>query len=94
MNEMIPVLLGVGSGFILGSVTARHRLWLWLSLCLMLGLGATVATGEWQVSWTFLAIDVPLVALVSGAAFMAIRGMRRRRWVVAVDALGDQSTLQ
>lgn len=79
MIEIVPVALGAASGLLVGGTTARRPMWLWLSVSLLLGIAATTLTGEWKTTWAFLIIDIPLVALSSAAAFMAVRTMERRR---------------
>jgi len=78
MNETVPILLGATSGLFVGASTARYRFWLWLAASVLLGLLATVITGEWKVSWAFLLIDIPLVAFASAAVFVVARSARLR----------------
>jgi hypothetical protein len=72
-NELFPVIAGILIGLVMGGVTARKRPWAWLALSVLLGLAATVTSGEYQVSWEYLLIDIPLVAGASVVAFIASR---------------------
>jgi hypothetical protein len=78
MQELIPLLSGLAVGVALGSL--RPGLWLPLGACSAVGLGtlATVATGEFEVSWGFLLVDIPLVALASVCGFAIARRVRHR----------------
>jgi hypothetical protein len=38
---------------------------------------ATVASGEFYITWAFLLIDIPLVALSAVASFYAVHRLRR-----------------
>ncbi len=80
VNEVVPILLGVGSGALIGAIASRPRARLWLTCSIALGLAATVLTGEWRTSWGFVLIDIPLVAVSSAGAFLALRAMRYRLW--------------
>ena len=66
MEEILPIV----SGFLVGALAHRLRPSLRLIATVPIGIAfgvlATVLSGEFQVSWSFLAIDIPLVAL--GAA--------------------------
>ena len=78
-NELLPVVSGILAGVVLGGITARRRPYVWLVLSVVLGLLATVVSGEFKASWAYLLIDIPLVAGVSAASFYAVRWVRRRQ---------------
>jgi hypothetical protein len=79
MNEIFPVIYGVGVGFVCSFVASRRWRYLcWIVLSALFGIVATVLTGEWKFGWQFLLIDIPLVA-VSSFAVMALRNRIRRR---------------
>ena len=78
-NEFLPVLSGIGAGILLGRVTARQRPLLWALLSAGLGLFATVVSGEFQRTWAYLLIGIPLVGGVAVAAFLLSRCGRRRQ---------------
>ena len=78
MNEVVPVALGLLAGLLLGLVTARRRAPAWIAASVVLGVAATFLTGEWRVSWAFLLIDIPLVAVSAVPAYLlARRGARK-----------------
>lgn len=82
-NEILPVVSGLAAGMLLGSVTARRRPLVWALASVVLGLLATVASGEFKTTWAYLLIDIPLVGAVSCAAFLATRRIRRRQLQLA-----------
>jgi hypothetical protein len=43
---------------------------------ILLGTAATIVSGEYKVSWGFLLIDIPLVALSSLAGLTTVRIIR------------------
>ena len=75
MQELMPIgcglLLGGGLGFVRPSIQLR----LGVGLAVALGACATVVTGEFQVSWDYLLVDIPLVALAAIAALVTVRGL-------------------
>jgi hypothetical protein len=63
MPELFPVAAGLVAGAVVAWVPAlRRRRLTWLA-ALVLGLTATVVSGESRVSWAYLLVDVPLVAV-------------------------------
>jgi len=78
MNEIFPVLYGVGVGVVCTFIASpRWRCICWLGLSAVFGVAATVLTGEWKFSWDFLLIDIPLVAGCSFAV-IALRNRMKR----------------
>lgn len=67
MEELLPVASGLVLGSILGLLRPSVRVPVGLVLIVALGVAATVVSGEYLISWSFLLIDIPLVA-VSAAA--------------------------
>lgn len=78
-NEIFPVVSGLVAGLVLGTVTARRRPWVWALLSVVLGLLATVLSGEFKTTWAFLLIDIPLVGAASAASFVGSRAVRLRQ---------------
>jgi hypothetical protein len=73
--------VGIGRHFLgalLGLLRPTLRVPIGVVLVVALGLLATVVSGEYLVSWSFLLIDIPLVA-VSAAASLFVT--HRLRWV-------------
>jgi hypothetical protein len=85
MNEVLSVLYGCGLGVFLGSFISsrRQRYFCWLGLSALLGLAATIGTGEWKIGWEFLLIDIPLVSACSFSVIALRRGIKNGRgeWV-------------
>ena len=79
MGEIFPIAAGLICGLLLGSVTARRPLALWLAVSVVLGFLATVLSGEWRISWAFLLIDIPLVAVSAVAGDLLSRRVVLRR---------------
>ncbi|MGY1670340.1 hypothetical protein [Geodermatophilus sp. SYSU D00710] len=63
MAELFPITAGLLCGLLLGSLTARRRVLVGLTFSVVAGVLATVVSGEWRISWAFLLIDIPLVAV-------------------------------
>lgn len=82
-NEFLPVMSGLVAGIMLGGVTARRRPLVWAVASVVLGLLATVLSGEFKTSWAYLLIDIPLVGAVACAAFLVTRKLRRRQLQLA-----------
>jgi hypothetical protein len=73
MQELFPLACGLVLGALLGAVRPGIRLPVGAALAIVLGVVATVVTGEFKTSWSFLTIDIPLVALAAAAGFAAGR---------------------
>jgi hypothetical protein len=78
MQELIPLLSGFAMGVALGAIRPSLRLSIGASLAIVLGVLATVVTGEFKTSWAFVLIDVPLVA-VSAVCGLAVSRPAARR---------------
>jgi hypothetical protein len=78
MQELFPIASGLILGSALTLIRPRMRLAVGVAASVVLGTLATVVSGEYRIGWEFLLIDIPLVALCSGAAFATVRAMRRR----------------
>jgi membrane protein implicated in regulation of membrane protease activity len=79
MGELVPIAGGLAVGAILGLLAPRLRLRIGAGLALVLGVGATFITGEHEISWAFVAIDIPIVALSSVVGLALARRLRARR---------------
>jgi hypothetical protein len=77
MAELFPVACGLLTGALIGLVRPSLRIPVGMSLAVVLGTAATVISGEFRISWAFLLIDVPLVAVTAAAAFAGVRALRR-----------------
>jgi len=81
--ELLPIVSGLFLGCILGLVRPNLRVPVGIVLAIALGVLATVASGEFLVSWGFLLIDIPLVAVGAAIGLFATHYLRwtRRRTV-------------
>ena len=81
MQELFPVVSGVVLGIVVAGLRPSLRLWVGVLLAAVLGLCATVLSGEFEVSWDYLLVDIPLVAVSAGLSFTLARMafLRRRR---------------
>jgi hypothetical protein len=73
MQELIPFGCGLLLGAALGWVRPSIRLPLGALLAIAMGVFATVVTGEFKLSWDYLLVDIPLVAVAAFAGFAALR---------------------
>lgn len=81
-NEFFPVLSGLAIGVILGLIAPRLRVWIGAVLAILFGVLATVLSGEAEISWGFLLIDIPLVAIAAIVGFMLMRRLRIGAWTL------------
>jgi hypothetical protein len=73
MQELFPLACGLALGALLGALRPGIRLPVGAALAIVLGVVATVATGEFKTSWSYLLIDIPLVALAATVGMAAGR---------------------
>jgi hypothetical protein len=76
MNELFPVLSGALVGLLVGGLRPALRKSVAIPLVVLLGIAATVVSGEFRIGWEYLLIDIPLVGL---SAVIAL-SWQRRRW--------------
>jgi hypothetical protein len=79
VTEFFPIVAGLLCGLLLGSLTARRRVVVGLAFSVVAGVLATVVSGEWRISWAFLLIDIPLVAVSAVAGDLLSRRIVLRR---------------
>jgi hypothetical protein len=77
VEEILPVVSGLFLGALIGLLRPSLRLPVGAALIVAFGVLATVVSGEYPISWSFLLIDIPLVA-VSAAASLYVT--HRLRW--------------
>lgn len=75
-NEFLPVVSGILLGSVLGFLRPGLRLRIGAVLAVLLGVLATVVSGEFEISWGFLLIDIPLVAVSAAVALFAVHRLR------------------
>ena len=73
VTEFFPVAAGLLCGLLLGSVTAQRRVVVGIAFSVVAGVLATVVSGEWRISWSFLLVDIPLVAISAVAGDLLSR---------------------
>lgn len=54
------------------------RMWIAVPVATVLGVLATIVSGEFRIGWEFLLIDIPLVGAAAWATIMAARLIRQR----------------
>lgn len=79
MQELIPLLSGFAAGVVLGALRPSLHLVVGALLSVVLGVLATIVTGEFRTSWEFVLIDIPLVALATMAGLAVARQGARHR---------------
>jgi hypothetical protein len=77
-NELFPIVSGLILGAVLPLVRPRMRVAVAVAASIVLGTLATVLSGEYEIGWEFLLIDIPLVAICSTAAFVTVRAAHRK----------------
>src|SRR5688572_20016295 len=78
VNEIFPIAAGLVVGGLLGFLRPTMRLPVGAAAAVVLGIVATIVSGEYRISWEYLLIDIPLVALASVASLVAGRSLRRK----------------
>jgi hypothetical protein len=71
--ELLPASIGFVLGALLNRLRSPYRLWIGIALVPILAASATVLSGEFQISWAFLLVDIPLVSVATCAGFVAFR---------------------
>ena len=75
MQELIPIGCGLLLGAALGYIRPSMRLAVGAALALVLGVCATLVTGEFELTWGYVLVDIPLVALATVLALVSARRM-------------------
>jgi hypothetical protein len=84
MQELFPFGCGLLLGAALGYMRPGVRLPVGGLLAIVLGIAATVVTGEFKASWGYVLVDIPLVTCATFIGLLAARqatpyGERRLR---------------
>jgi hypothetical protein len=77
MEELLPVASGLVIGLILGLIRPSARVPVGVLLIFAFGVLATVVSGEYLISWSFLLIDIPLVALSAAASLFVTHRLQQ-----------------
>jgi hypothetical protein len=78
MDELFPVVSGVVLGIVVAGLRPSLRLWVGVLLSVLLGMAATLVSGEFEAGWEYLLIDIPLVAVSAGVSFTLARAALMR----------------
>jgi hypothetical protein len=78
MQELVPLVSGFAVGLALGAIRPSLQLWVGGCLAVVLGVTATIATGEFKATWAFVLIDIPLVAVAALCGLAVARPLARR----------------
>ncbi len=78
-SELVPIVGGLILGSMLTLIRSRMRLVTGVGISVVLGVLATIVSGEYKIGWEFLLIDIPLVAVCSAVGFATVRAVRNRR---------------
>jgi peptidoglycan/LPS O-acetylase OafA/YrhL len=76
MHELFPIAGGLFIGALLPFVPSRLRIVVGLVAAAVVGVLATVVSGEYKIGWEFLAIDIPGAALATVAGYLAVKRAR------------------
>jgi hypothetical protein len=78
---LVQELLPIGCGFLLGALARRlgrsFRRPVVAVLAIALGVMATVVNGEAAISWAFVLIDIPMVAVAAPVGFLVAHRFER-----------------
>jgi hypothetical protein len=83
MDELFPIMSGLAVGALLGFVRPTMRFRVGAVLAVVFGVLATVLSGEVHISWGFLLIDIPLVAVSAFAGLALARRLRLGEWSIS-----------
>ena len=79
-RELLPVAIGLGVGTVLAVLRPELSTAAAVLLAAPLGFLVTVVTGEFELGWEYLLVDIPLVALSATAGFWTVRMARGDAW--------------
>jgi hypothetical protein len=81
MGELLPILFGLFAGCMLALLPSRSsRALSGAAAIVITGLAATLASGEYSISWVFLVADLGEAAAGFTAGVVAARFASRIRW--------------
>jgi len=78
MHELLPTASGAVLAVLLKLLRPSLRVPAGTALVAALGTIATVASGEYELSWAFLAVDIPIVALSAAIGLTVLRRLTPR----------------
>jgi hypothetical protein len=85
--ELFPIACGLLTGALVGRLRPSLHLPFGAALAIVFGVAATVLTGEAKMSWGYVLVDIPLVAVAAGAANVFVRTHR----LASAQSTGERS---
>jgi hypothetical protein len=76
-RELLPVALGLSVGSVLAGLRPSVSIAAGIMIAVPLGFLVTVVTGEFELGWEYLLVDIPLVAVSSAAGSWIVRILAR-----------------
>jgi len=71
MEELFPIVGGVLLGFAFAGFAPLQPVWIRITLVVVLGVTATVLSGEAEQNWGFVLVDIGEVGLLAWIAHVA-----------------------
>jgi hypothetical protein len=78
MTELLPIAAGALLGLVAGRLSPPPRLRAILPLSILLGIAISAVTGELSISWGYVLVDVPGVALSAAVSLASSRSVPAR----------------
>ena len=95
MNQSMHELFPVVGGFLLGVLASRLKPALAVPVgatgAIAIGVAATIVSGEFRLSWDFLAIDIPGTALAVASGYLTAPWPRRAWRALTANGKWDAS---
>jgi hypothetical protein len=79
VQELLPIGCGVALGALAGGLSPAVRVPVTAVLAIGLGVFATSVTGEAAISWAFVLIDIPMVAVAASIGFLVVHRLGKER---------------
>ena len=80
-RDLLPIALGLGVGTALAGLRPSASIAVGIMVAVPLGFLVTVVTGEFELGWEYLLVDIPLVAVSAAAGAWIVRILSRgNRW--------------
>jgi hypothetical protein len=78
VQELFPLAAGLFLGAALGAIRPSLRLSVGIAGAVLLGVCATVISGEFKLSWEYLLFDIPLVAVCATLGLLVAKRVGAR----------------
>jgi hypothetical protein len=76
VDELFPIASGFVIGSILGWLRPSMRKPVGTLLAVVFGVLATIASGEFRLSWAYLLVDIPLVGFSAVVGLLVTQRLR------------------